>query len=200
MPKKKPEPSNKDRQIPKIGSWLSKNVFASAANAVQTALKDLRRPRGQERDERFEQIVHDRLLHSPFKDYAMRGDLRYQANVRESFGKPLLVTFDLLIPHSSTREGGGRLSHELLQDVLERVAQTVWHNPEVAPVAVRGRIITHADKDTDAGDPEAGGAKAGNAQTTILDMTDIGFPDEIARSAELYERFGSPAADPAFRP
>ena len=162
MPKRvEPGSPDKDRQIPKVGSWFSKSVFASATRAVHAALTDVRRGREPERDQRFEQLVHDRLLHSPFADLAMREDLRYRASVRESFGKPLLVTFDLLIPHDATREGGGRLSFELLKDVLERVAQTVWHNPEVAPVAVRGRIVTR--EDSEAKDGGVGGREIGRA-------------------------------------
>lgn len=211
---------DKDRQIPKLSSWLSKSVLGGVARAARATLKDLRPKKKPGRNARFEELVHDRLLHSPFADYAMRGHLRYRVGVRESFGKPLLVNFDLLVPATATREAGGELSRPLLEDVLERVVQTLWHNPEVAPVAVRGRVVTWEDSGVEgpqaseaedraqdpAQDPDFGSTIAADEDeklhnhSTILDMTDVGFPDEIARSTDLHERFGPPAADPHFHP
>ena len=48
---------------------------------------------------------------------------------------------------------------------------------------------------------EAGDLEAPGAQTdTVVDMSALGFADEIARPDELYDRYGAPECDPAWRP
>ena len=48
---------------------------------------------------------------------------------------------------------------------------------------------------------EAGDLEASGAQTdTVVDMSALGFADEIARPDELYDRYGAPECDPAWRP
>ena len=62
-----------------------------------------------------------------------------------------------------------------------------------APVSVRARVLVAHDE---AGDLEAPGAQT----DTVVDMSALGFADEIARPDELYDRYGAPECDPAWRP
>ena len=48
----------------------------------------------------------------------------------------------------------------------------------------------------DATDLEAPGAQT----DTVVDMSALGFADEIARPDELYDRYGAPECDTAWRP
>ena len=68
-----------------------------------------------------------------------------------------------------------------------------WNNDDIVPVSVRARVLlAHAD----ASDLEAPGAQS----NTVVDMSALGFADEIARPDELYDRYGAPEGDPAWRP
>ena len=47
----------------------------------------------------------------------------------------------------------------------------------------------------------AGDLEASGVQTdTVVDMSALGFADEIARPDELYACYGAPECDPAWRP
>ena len=76
---------------------------------------------------------------------------------------------------------------------LDAVTRATWNNPEMAPVSVRARVLLTHD---DAGDVEAPGTQT----DTVVDMSALGFADEIARPDELYDRDGAPEHDPAWRP
>ena len=66
------------------------------------------------------------------------------------------------------------------------------HDVRIAP----GLHLGGASDDDVAGDLEAPGAQT----DTIVDMSALGFADEIARPDELYDRYGAPECDPAWRP
>ena len=68
---------------------------------------------------------------------------------------------------------------------LDAITRATWNNPEMAPVSVRARVLLSRDA---AGDLEAPGAHT----DTIVDMSALGFADEIARPDELYDRYGAP--------
>ena len=63
----------------------------------------------------------------------------------------------------------------------------------MAPVCVRARVLVAHDE---VGDLEARGAQTG----AVVDMSARGCADEIARPDELYDRYGAPECDPAWRP
>ena len=66
----------------------------------------------------------------------------------------------------------------------------------MVPVTVRARVLVAR---TDGGDADS--LAAPGAQTdAVVDMTALGFEDEIARPDELYIRYGAPEGDPAWRP
>ena len=108
--------------------------------------------------------------------------------VGEGFGRPSLVSIDVVVASSdalSEREAATR--------ALDAITRATWNNPEMAPVSVRARVLGAHD---DADDLEAPGAQT----DTVVDMSALGFADEIARPDELYDRYGAPECDPAWRP
>lgn len=108
--------------------------------------------------------------------------------VGEGFGRPSLVSIDLVVSAAdvlSQREAATR--------ALDAVTRVTWNNDEMAPVSVRARVLLAHD---DATDLEAPGAQT----DTVVDMSALGFADEIARPDELYDRYGAPECDPTWRP
>lgn len=108
--------------------------------------------------------------------------------VGEGFGRPSLVSIDVVVSAAdvlSQREAATR--------ALDAVTRVTWNNDEMAPVSVRARVLLAHD---DATDLEAPGAQT----DTVVDMSALGFADEIARPDELYDRYGAPECDPTWRP
>lgn len=151
------------------------------------------------REERFVLRLRRALASSPLMAEAERvGGPGIVIQVRESFGKPTLVSVDLALSVGQMklieqhlldpiREEAQRRTYELfLSDLLERVVQELWDNPEIAPVGVRGRFVVTDDD--------------GKIERVLLDMRDLGYIDETARPGDLYARLGAPASDPLWRP
>ena len=76
---------------------------------------------------------------------------------------------------------------------LDAITRVTWNNDEMAPVSVRARVLLAHDE---VDDLEAPGAQT----DTVVDMSALGFADEIARPDELYDRYGAPDCDPTWRP
>lgn len=112
---------------------------------------------------------------------ARGGAARVLVEVGEGFGRPSLVSADIIVADG----GGGAVP------MLDRVTRALWDNPEMAPVNVRARVLQSTG-----GELEEPGAQS----ECLADMTTIGFADEIARPDELFARYGAPASDPAWRP
>ena len=108
--------------------------------------------------------------------------------VGEGFGRPSLVSIDVVVASSDALS-----EHEAATRALDAITRATWNNPEMAPVSVRARVLGAHD---DAGDLEAPGVQT----DTVVDMSALGFADEIARPDELYDRYGAPECDPAWRP
>lgn len=199
---KKPESSDLERKIPLLKSRLSRGGLTAMSKTVKTFLGNLKPSYRPGRSERLSDLVHDLLVRSPFaQNRARRGSLRFRIQVNESFGKPLLVNFDLLVPQKEWADPD-RTAFSLLEDVFERVTEALWHNPEVAPVAVRGRVLVVEDIEAVLAQPFDSRQHMSDppGSETLMDMMDMGFRDEIARVSDLYERFGPPKADPNFHP
>lgn len=108
--------------------------------------------------------------------------------VGEGFGRPSLVSIDVVVSAAdvlSQREAATR--------ALDAITRVTWNNDDMAPVSVRARVLVAHD---DATDLEAPGAQT----DTVVDMSALGFADEIARPDELYDRYGAPDCDPTWRP
>lgn len=108
--------------------------------------------------------------------------------VGEGFGRPSLVSIDVVVSAAdflSQREAATR--------ALDAITRVTWNNDEMAPVSVRARVLRARDE---ADDLEAPGAQT----DTVVDMSALGFADEIARPDELYDRYGAPECDLTWRP
>ena len=108
--------------------------------------------------------------------------------VGEGFGRPSLVSIDVVVASSDALS-----ERETATRALDAITRATWNNPEMAPVSVRARVLVAHDE---VGDLEAPGAQT----DTVVDMSALGFADEIARPDELYDRYGAPECDPAWRP
>lgn len=115
---------------------------------------------------------------------ARGGAARVLVEVGEGFGRPSLVSADIIVADGQGGDGGA-------VPMLDRVTRALWDNPEMAPVNVRARVLQSTG-----GELEEPGAQS----ECLADMTTIGFTDEIARPDELFARYGAPASDPAWRP
>lgn len=184
-------------RLPQIAGPLMIGALGVGALGAGIAWRALSSTRGTGRTQRFVDLA-TAALESGFPlrvDEA--GDVDGSAQeprrvvhveVGEGFGRPSLVSIDVVVASSdalSEREAATR--------ALDAVTRATWNNPEMAPVSVRARVLLTHD---DAGDVEAPGAQT----DTVVDMSALGFADEIARPDELYDRYGAPEHDPAWRP
>ncbi len=202
------------RRLPQIDNPLIVGAVGLGVAGLGVAARTLH-PKGRRgRDERFRQRLAESLTRAPGDGVDLAPE-DLSVAVEQSFGRPALVSVDVRVDgewierttgvrgrSSSERpasgeddgvdggDGGDDLAGRVLDDVvlsdlLDRIARAAWDNPEVAPVAVRGRVTLVED----AAEPRV-----------LADMTLLGFPDEIARPGDLYDRYGAPAFDPAWRP
>lgn len=191
---------------PEKGSRFGSVVPRTALNAIRGTTRRLlgnvkAAPRPG-RPRRIAESVSRKIKPGPLLDVLPQpSDLGVRLELDEAFGKPLLVSLDLVV--SSPLHRLSELSEPerdtlvvLFTDLLDRALQAAWDNPEVAPVAVRGRVIVQSDGST----PRSLHPSRHPHQTVIVDTKSLGFEDEIARAEDLYARFGAPAADPGWHP
>lgn len=197
--------SSATRRIPQIASPWAIGVLGLGALGAGIAMRAMRPPHRSGRSSRFRSLLLSGVGESLRARVPGASPFDASVEVGEGFGKPALVSFDLSWP------GGGAgasdspgpvppLGPDLLAEALDAATRALWDNPELAPVAIRGRIIASA------GIPEEGGADAGGAGAesprvrVLADMTALGFLDETARPEDLFARYGSPASDPSWMP
>ena len=184
-------------RLPQIAGPLMIRALGVGALGAGIAWRALSSTRGTGRTQRFVDLA-TAALDSGFPlrvDEAGAGEGADRAprrvvhvEVGEGFGRPSLVSIDVVVASSdelSEREAATR--------ALDAITRATWNNPEMAPVSVRARVLGAHD---DADDLEAPGAQT----DTVVDMSALGFADEIARPDELYDRYGAPECDPAWRP
>ena len=184
-------------RLPQIAGPLMIGALGVGALGAGIAWRALSSTRGTGRTQRFVDLA-TAALESDFPlrvDEAGAGEGAARAprrvvhvEVGEGFGRPSLVSIDVVVASSdelSEREAATR--------ALDAITRATWNNPEMAPVSVRARVLGAHD---DAGDLEAPGVQT----DTVVDMSALGFADEIARPDELYDRYGAPECDPAWRP
>ena len=184
-------------RLPQIAGPLMIGALGVGALGAGIAWRALSSTRGTGRTQRFVDLA-TAALESDFplrSDEGVAGEGAARAprrvvhvEVGEGFGRPSLVSIDVVVASSdelSEREAATR--------ALDAITRATWNNPEMAPVSVRARVLgAHDDVD----DLEAPGAQT----DTVVDMSALGFADEIARPDELYDRYGAPECDPAWRP
>ena len=189
-------------RLPQIAGPLMIGALGVGALGAGIAWRALSSTRGTGRTQRFVDLV-TAALESGFPlrvdeagdgaGVAGEGVARaprrvVHVEVGEGFGRPSLVSIDVVVSAAdflSQREAATR--------ALDAITRVTWNNDEMAPVSVRARVLLAHD---DAGDLEAPGAQT----DTVVDMSALGFADEIARPDELYDRYGAPDCDPAWRP
>ena len=189
-------------RLPQIAGPLMIGALGVGALGAGIAWRALSSTRGTGRTQRFVDLV-TAALESGFPlrvdeagdgaGVAGEGVARaprrvVHVEVGEGFGRPSLVSIDVVVSAAdflSQREAATR--------ALEAVTRVTWNNDEMAPVSVRARVLLAHDE---VDDLEAPGAQT----DTVVDMSALGFADEIARPDELYDRYGAPDCDPAWRP
>lgn len=200
-------------QLPQIAGPLVIGALGVGAIGAGIAWRALASTRGTGRTQRFVELVSSALeaaFPETFIDEAgadfgeqVAGERtaseRRVVNVEvgEGFGRPSLVSIDVVAPASDELT-----NIEIAAQALDAVTAAAWNNPEMAPVSVRARILLARDG-VHADDERSDGKHVGapGAQTeVVVDMTALGFEDEIARPDELYARYGAPDCDPAWRP
>lgn len=184
-------------RLPQIAGPLMIGALGVGALGAGIAWRALSSTRGTGRTQRFVDLA-TAALDSGFPlrsdegvadEGAARAPRRVvHVEVGEGFGRPSLVSIDVVVASSDALS-----EREVATRALDAITRATWNNPEMAPVSVRARVLAAHD---DAGDLEAPGAQT----VTVVDMSALGFADEIARPDELYDRYGAPEHDPAWRP
>lgn len=186
-------------RLPQIAGPLMIGALGVGALGAGIAWRALSSTRGTGRTQRFVDLA-TAALDSRFPERATdeagagvndasSGQHRVvNVEVGEGFGRPSLVSIDVVVSAAdvlSEREAATR--------ALDAITRVTWNNDEMAPVSVRARVLlAHEEAD----DLEAPGAQT----DTVVDMSALGFADEIARPDELYDRYGAPECDPTWRP
>lgn len=186
--------SSSARRIPQIASPVAIGVLGAGALGAGVAMRAMRPSKREGRSSRLRALILsgvEEALRASALDLDPSAVSGASVDVGEGFGKPALVSFDL-----SASCGA---DHALLAEVLDAATRAVWDNPELAPVAIRGRIIAARDSEGGAG-AGAPGVEEGSGVRVLADMTALGFLDETARPEDLFARYGSPASDPSWRP
>ena len=184
-------------RLPQIAGPLMIGALGVGALGAGIAWRALSSTRGTGRTQRFVDLA-TAALESDFplrsdEGVAGAGEARsprrvVHVEVGEGFGRPSLVSIDVVVAPSDALS-----EREVATRALDAITRATWNNPEMAPVSVRARVLAAHDE---AGDLEAPGAQT----DTVVDMSALGFADEIARPDELYDRYGAPECDPAWRP
>ena len=184
-------------RLPQIAGPLMIGALGVGALGAGIAWRALSSTRGTGRTQRFVDLA-TAALDSGFPvraheagdaDGSVQEPRRVvHVEVGEGFGRPSLVSIDVVVASSDALS-----EREVATRALDAITRATWNNPEMAPVSVRARVLLAHDV---AGDLEAPGAQT----DTIVDMSALGFADEIARPDELYDRYGAPECDPAWRP
>ena len=184
-------------RLPQIAGPLMIGALGVGALGAGIAWRALSSTRGTGRTQRFVDLA-TAALDSGFplrsdEGVADEGAARVprrvvHVEVGEGFGRPSLVSIDIVVASSDALS-----EREVATRALDAITRATWNNPEMAPVSVRARVLAAHDE---AGDLEAPGAQT----DTVVDMSALGFTDEIARPDELYDRYGAPECDPAWRP
>lgn len=184
-------------RLPQIAGPLMIGALGVGALGAGIAWRALSSTRGTGRTQRFVDLATAALE----SDFPLRSDEGVagegaartprrvvHVEVGEGFGRPSLVSIDVVVASSDALS-----EREVATRALDAITRATWNNPEMAPVSVRARVLVAHD---DADDLEAPGAQT----DTVVDMSALGFADEIARPDELYDRYGAPECDPAWRP
>lgn len=169
-------------------------LMAVGAGAAWAALRPSKRPG---RTDRMRALVE--AVVEADSGVRSQGVSLGPVEIKEGFGKPALVSFDLVLP-SANPEGhaAAPVVSPLLEVLFDKVVHCLWDNPEIAPVAVRGRFVKAIALPGGSADREDSDREG--LLVEVADMSELGFASEVARPEELYEHYGAPASDRTWRP
>lgn len=192
----------------KLTGFLPKTTLEVARVTIKGVLGHALPKPVPDRAERLIQLIEDSVGKMPLLNLFPKVEApSYRLSIDEAFGKPLLVTVDLLFADPERVLVGLDQEEEkaltvLAADLLDRVVRVLWDNPTIAPIAVRGRVlVTRAADGTEEVQPlSRNHLQLLPGEVLVVDMQGVGFTDEIARSEDLFERYGPAASDPAWRP
>lgn len=168
------------RRLPQLDNPVLLGAAAVGALGAGLAATQLRSAGRGGRPERFRALLAEALAEVGYAvgegagGHPVVTDIDVQ--VLEGFGKLPLVSADVTVDASSPL-----WSPVVGEQLIDALAKAAWNNPEIAPVAVRARMIS-----ADEGDE-------------VMEMSAAGFTCETARPEELVERFGPPAFDPLWK-
>lgn len=218
-------------RLPQINSPAIVGALSVVAAAGRAVMKNLQPHLPASRDQQIRQSLLN-ILETATKAGALENLelLDVRVSLREAFGKPTLISADLVVlalpptplpaPNSAPLPAPPQIqtvrisstqtsmtpetpSEFFLRDLFARLVERLWDNPIVAPVAIRARVVEEMREPGSAGQPgkdEIINQADTPATRTLLDMRDLGYQDEIGRPEDLYENYGAPAADPRWRP
>ncbi len=195
----------KNRLSLDLDALVPKASLQAVRTAVKRFLGNVKPTPEPGRTERMRMRVEGQVLANPITDLLPEGsEVKVRLELNESFGKPLLATLDIVgsLPPDALTEMTAEETADLTGlfiDLLDRSVQQVWDNPEVAPVAVRGRIVA-SGVPLSAKTERRLRPSRHPKEVVVADMRSLGYQDEIARVEDLYEKFGSPFADPDWHP
>lgn len=220
-----------ERRLPQITGKKTIYTLGALRSMIKGMLGNIKPTVPPGRNDRFRQLIASVIDASPLTaDLRQYLGVEERVEVFEGFGKPTLVSFDVMLMDPEdhldrvrdlylARRSGllepvedqqteGLSDQEkaglgvLGADLFDRVVAAVWNNPELAPIAIRGRVIAASERE----DEELDLPRTKNkiemrpGEELLFDMRDLGYTDEIARMDDLYARYGAPASDPGWRP
>ena len=122
------------KRLPQIDNPVLIGVAGLGALGAGLALRSLRPTHRAGRSERVRILVSE-AVHQGMDVHGMDAEpAPVDVQVHEAFGKPPLVSIDVRLERS--------VDEGVAQDLLDRVARAAWDNPELAPVAVRARVLS----------------------------------------------------------
>lgn len=195
--------SGAGRQIPQIASPLVIGALGVGVVGAGLALRAMRPARRRGRSDRFRLFLLAALDDAlAARSHRLPQDIPVdiKAEISEGFGKPSLATFDILVPASAD------LDPTVVAEMLDVAASATWNNSELAPLAIRGRVLAstavsvNGEDEADAAGPSDARSGGASQPVVLADMEALDFIDETARPDELYARYGAPDSDPAWRP
>ena len=165
--------------LPEVHSRLVQRVLAVASVGVGALTRRLHPERRSGRSERFRWLIVQAMRERwGFSAH----DVDVEVRVYESFGKPALISIDVGVAVAGSTDDS--------RAMVELCLKKAWNNPEIAPVSVRVTLRSL----------EESNASVRTVAPQVTTAHSVGFADETARPAELYQRFGAPAFDPSWRP
>ncbi len=201
-------------RLPQIRSPRILRALNMSEKIYHTLTKNLHRHLPASLDQELRHLVLEDLQHTHRALEGVRV-IDLQLKLRLAFGKPTLISADLLVEVRpadirqigqipADRQQTQTPQQFFLVDLFSQLVEKLWDNPLLAPVAIRARLM-QATGSTEIPSIDSNPRSTENHQhfaepTILADMRVLGYPDEIARPEDLYANFGSPAADPKWRP